>query len=229
MSPERYVLRQLCALPVTPERLNMIITLFDPNQFGGRFFGPIGSRLTTIFRDLSILESKNPRNGIPVQERFDNFQRIIRCLANDLKMPVHLDEYYSRPATRVPDLHLMDLVRHDGRSWIAFTVFLEYFPELTDGKAHILSARYNRCEMFLRGHHINADLPFILDKLLPYSPLADLLEAKTQFEYTKWEIDTYYSTTNEYDPTVIQTLSDMLDQAIITKLKSSPLPPASLN
>ena len=222
MSPERYVLRQLCALPVTPERLNMINTLFDPNQFGGRFFGPVGSRLTTIFRDLSILESKNPRNGIPVQERFDNFQRIIRCLANDLKMPVHLDEYYSHFATEVQDLHLMDFVRRNGLSWIAFAVFLEYFPELTNGRAYILSERYNRCEMFLLGHHINADLPFILDKLLPYSSLAELLEAKRRFKYTKWEIANFHSTTNEYDPAVIQTLSDMLDQAI-TRLESSPL------
>ena len=225
MSPERYVLRQLCALPVTPERLNMIITLFDPNQFGGRFFGPMGFRFSTIFRDLSEFESNIPRNGIPVQERFDNFQRIIRCLANDLKMPVHLDEYYSHFATEVQDLHLMDFVRRDGLSWIALAVFLEYFPEWTNGKAYILSARYNRCEMFLLGHHINADLPFILDKLLPYSSLADLLdsgEAKRRFKDTKWEIGTFHSTTNEYDPAVLQTLSDMLDQAI-TRLESSPL------
>ena len=81
--------------------------------------------------------------------------------------------------------------------------------------------------MFRPGHHLNADLPFILEKLLPYVTLEDLKEAKSQLKYTKRQIAYYDHIRNDYDPALLQTLSNMLDQAI-TRLESPPLPPASL-
>ena len=73
--------------------------------------------------------------------------------------------------------------------------------------------------MFRLGYHINADLPFILNKLLPYVSLADLKEARSQLEDTRYEIAIFDLIRNDYDPAVLQTLSNMLDQAI-TRLKS---------
>ena len=121
----------------------------------------------------------------------------------------------------------MDDTREYG-SWIAFTVYLEYFPELKNSSEYILAKKEHHCFMFRLGHHLNADLPFILDKLLPYVTLEDLKEARSQLEHTKRQIAHYDHVRNNYDPAVIQTLSDKLDQAIITRLNSSPSP-ASLN
>ena len=122
----------------------------------------------------------------------------------------------------------MDDTREHG-SWIAFTVYLEYFPGLKKNSSeYILAKTEHHCSMFCLGHHLNADLPFILDKLLPYVTLEDLKEARSQLEHTRRQIARYDHIRNNYDPTVIQTLFDKLDQAIITKLKSSPSP-ASLN
>ena len=83
--------------------------------------------------------------------------------------------------------------------------------------------------MFSYGDHLNADLPFILDKLLPYVSPADLLEARTQLENTRRGIAMSNHGSTYYDPAVLQTLSNMLDQAIITRLESPRPPPASLN
>ena len=224
--PERHVLRQLCLLPVTPERLNMIITLFDPNQFGGRFFDQHRATTFTLFFNLSVIERHIPRNGIPVKERFDSFERIVRCLVEDFKMPIHIEKYF--PNGLFKGLHLMDEVRRSD-SWIAFTVYLEYFPERKEeGSAYILASN-GHLSMFSYGDHLNADLPFILDKLLPYVSRADLLEARTQLEYTRRGIAMSNHGSTYYDPAVLQTLSNMLDQAIITRPESPHPPPASLN
>ena len=78
--------------------------------------------------------------------------------------------------------------------------------------------------MFCLGHHLNADLPFILDKLLPYVSPEDLEKARTQLEHTRRGIAMSNHGSTYYDPAVLQTLSNMLDQAI-TRQES---PPASL-
>ena len=113
----------------------MITTLVDPNQFGGRFFYRSGGT-STLFIDLSEIERHIPRricNDIPVQERFDIFQHIAWCLIEDLLMPVHPDESYYNYMKGHLSKDLMDDSREHS-SWIAFAVFLKYFPELTNSQ-----------------------------------------------------------------------------------------------
>ena len=113
----------------------MITTLFDPNQFGGRFFYCSGGT-STFFIDLSEIERHIPRrtcNDIPVQERFDILQHIAWCLIEDLRMPVHPDESYCNYMKGHLCKDLMDDSR-EHRSWIAFAVFIKYFPELKNSQ-----------------------------------------------------------------------------------------------
>ena len=136
--PEHDMLKELCVLQVTPQRLNMITTLFDPNQFGGKFFYRSGGT-STLFIDLSEIERVIPpwiRNKIPVQERFDTLQQIAQCLIEDLWMLVEPDDPYYNSHKGYLSKHLMDDAREHG-FWIAFAVFLEYFPELKNGPAYM--------------------------------------------------------------------------------------------
>ena len=75
--------------------------------------------------------------------------------------------------------------------------------------------------MFRLGYYINANLPFILSQLLPYISLADLQEARHQFNHTRRDIAARDLIRNDYDPAILERLSNILDQAI-TRQQSSP-------
>ena len=80
-----------------------------------------------------------------------------------------------------------------------------------------------------QGPQFNADLPFILDKLLPYMSQDELQTAKLQFEDTKEAIENirrglvvpYYQRPN-IPRELVQTISDMLDDAMIEKKNNEP-------
>ena len=75
-----------------------------------------------------------------------------------------------------------------------------------------------------QGPQFNADLPFILDKSLPYMSPGELQTAKLQFEATKEAIEnirrgpTPYYYGISYRPNIphelVQTISDMVEEAI---------------
>ena len=52
-----------CILDVTKERLDMLMTVFDPNQFGGRFFYTPENQMPNLFTDLARI---NRRPMIPI-------------------------------------------------------------------------------------------------------------------------------------------------------------------
>ena len=67
--------------------------------------------------------------------------------------------------------------------------------------------------MFRPGEHVNADLPFILSKLLPYISQEELQEAKRQFWQMAPEITSDRYRTATSDPTILPTLSERLNSA----------------
>ena len=118
--------------------LCMLTTVFDPSQFGGRFFliGQHNVRYTVfselIERWLRISQRRGGEDR-PVYKRFEDFKRIVGCLVKDFGMPIniqggshYLDEHH-------PAYYLLDWAALLG-SWMAFAVFLEYFPELKNGR-----------------------------------------------------------------------------------------------
>ena len=84
-------------------------------------------------------------------------------------------------------------------------------PELKSCPKYIVAGNHS---MFSLWHHIDADLPFTLSKLLPYISLAELLEVRHQFNCTKQQISIYALITGDYDSTILPTLFNILDQAI---------------
>ena len=102
---QRFLFSEFSACEATPERLCMLTTIVDPNQFDGCFF-LIGHRngLYTIFKELVENWLRISQRGLenrPAHKRFQDFKRIVNCLVKDLNMPVNiqggfhwLSEYY---------------------------------------------------------------------------------------------------------------------------------------
>ena len=204
--------------------LCMLTTVFDPSQFGGRFFliGQHNVRYTVfselIERWLRISQRRGGEDR-PVHKRFEDFKRIVGCLVKDFGMPIniqggshYLDEHH-------PAYYLLDWAALLG-SWMAFAVFLEYFPELKNNQRFLVAGTHSMFRLGNQGPQFNADLPFILDKLLPYMSSYELQTVKLQFEDTQQAIENirrgpipYYQRPNILRD-LEQTISNMLDEAI---------------
>ena len=67
----------------------MLTALYDPSEFCGRFFLESYGESTIFTRlvEYALSRDGSPR---PVQERFTDFQRIIKCLVTDLGMPLNI-------------------------------------------------------------------------------------------------------------------------------------------
>ena len=103
---------------------------------------------------------------------------------------------------------------------MAFAIFLEYFPELKNSPRFLVAGAHSMFHLGNRDPHFNDDLPFILNELLPYMSPDELLTAKFQFEDTKRAIENmelgavpYHQRLN-IPRELVQTISDMLDEAI---------------
>ena len=211
----------------------MLSTVFDPSQFGGRFFliGEHNVQYTVfselIERWLRVSQRRGGQENRPVHKRFEDFKRIVRCLVKDLGMPIniqgglhYLDEHHHAH-------YLLDWAAWLG-SWMVVAVFLEYFPELKNGPRFLVAGTHSMFRLGNQGPQFNADLPFILDKLLPYMSQDELQTAKLQFEDTKEAIENirrgpvpYYQRPN-IPRDLVQTISDMLDEAMIEKKNNEP-------
>ena len=161
-------------LDLTNERLNMLITVFNPHQFGGRSIYTPEKELPNLFTDLARI---NRRPMVPVtgpersvEKRFNDLRRIVNHLVNYLRIPLYhafnTDNGYK---------HLLNYCQEIG-SWMTYTIFLEYFPEWRNGSKYIVAGE-KALSMFRPGDHVNADLPFFLSKLLPYTSLEELVRA----------------------------------------------------
>ena len=221
----RFLLSKFSACEATPERLCMLTTVFDPSQFGGRFFliGHQNGQYTIfselIERWLRISQRRGGQAKRPVHQRFEDFKRIVGCLVKDLGMPINIqggihfaDEYH-------PAHYLLDWAAWLG-SWMAFAIFLEYFPELKNSRRFLVAGAHSMFHLGNRGPQFNDDLPFILNELLPYMSPDELLTAKFQFEDTKRAIQNmelgavpYHQRLN-IPRELVQTISHMQDEAI---------------
>ena len=202
--PPALLLSEFSACEATPERLCMLTTLFDPSQFGGRFFfiGPRNGQCT-IFSELieswlRISQRGGQENRL-VHKRIEEFQRTVRRLVKDLGMPINFQGGFHCLSEYHHNNYLLDWAAWLG-SWMAFAAFLEYFPELrrTVHSDSTRSCRWNpfHVQFWEPRPQFNADLPFVLDKLLPY-------------------ISHYGSAHRHNIPReLLQTISDMLDEAI---------------
>ena len=165
----------------------MLMTVFDPNQFGGRFFYTTAG-FPNVFTDLGQINrpvrTRNSRSERrrPVEERFNDLTRIVQCLVLQLRMPIYPREQYPAFQSGYDVKHLLDYYREIG-SWMAFAVLLQYFRKLdnSQGYHHNIVTGAGDLSMFRPGVHVNADLPFILSKLRPYISQQELQEAKNQF------------------------------------------------
>ena len=98
---ERFLLKEFSGCKVTPERLRMLTTLFDPKQFGGCFFLIGHDTNLTHLIEIGLKISQRGQENRPAGKRFNDFQRIVKCLVKDWSMPInikggfhYLSEYY---------------------------------------------------------------------------------------------------------------------------------------
>ena len=146
-------------------------------------------------------------SGRSVKKRFNDLRQIVNCLVNDLRIPL-----YHGFNTDNGFKHLLDYCLEIG-SWVAYTIFLEYFPEWKNGSKYIVAGE-KAVSMFRPGDHVHADLPFFLSKLLPYTSRDELVRAGGLYRNMKSSIgnsNLYHSTS---DPKILPILSDMLNIAI---------------
>ena len=222
---ERFLLGVFSEYEATPERLCMLSTVFDPYQFGGRFFliGVHNVQYTVfselIERWLRISQRRRGQAKRPVHKRFEDFKHIVECLVEDLGMPINIQGGFHFADEYHPAHYLLDWAAWLG-SWMAFAIFLEYFPELKNSPRFLVAGAHSMFHLGNRGPQFNDDLPFILNELLPYMSPDELLTAKFQFEDTKKAIENmelgalpYHQRLN-IPRELVQTISDMLDEAI---------------
>ena len=203
-----------CILDVTKERLDMLMTVFDPNQFGGRFFYTPENQMPNLFTDLARINRRPmiPITGPerPVEDRFHDLRQIVRCLVNSLWIPL-----YNGFETANGFEHLLDYCREIG-SWMGYTIFfLEYFPEWRRcSSSKYIVAGEGALSMFRPGDHVNADLPFFLSQLLPSTSPEELVRAEGQYRSMKDAIHNPRSYHSTSDRTTLPILSEMLNTAI---------------
>ena len=189
----------------------MITTLFDPNQFGARFFYGQKRFPKNLFTDLSEINCRPmiPMTGSerPVEKRFDELKCIVEHLVEDLHMPISAGSFQKDNGEFK---HLLDYCRGIG-AWMAFAVFLEYFQVEEYNPEYILAGN-QELSMFRPGPHLNADLPFSLSQLLPHITFNDLLRAIDQFRNMKASIAKNSTLATTSDTTIFPTLFNMLEE-----------------
>ena len=87
-----------------------------------------------------------------MEERFDDLTRIVKCPVQDLQMPIYPQKHYPGFQRGYEPKHLLDFCREIG-SWIAFAVFLEYFPERKNSPEYIVAGNVE-LSLFRPGDHI---------------------------------------------------------------------------
>ena len=183
--PEEGLLHLLSNVEVTPARLQMLSILFNPHEFGGRFFlDSEGNHtvFTELIKSIAVPQTEYAleyRNSRSVEERFADLQAIVQHLVMELGMPVHVT---NRGGFRIlpydEPLSLLDLAASHA-DWIAFAVFVHHFPRqdyynLVSG--HLLT--------FCRSLPVAADFPACVQLILPYISDSELKIALHQIKNT---------------------------------------------
>ena len=82
----------------------MLATLFDPNEFGGCFLSVHSNAHYTIFVDLVeilLRSSQKDKENRTVDDSLQDFKLIVKCLVEDLGMPIRLG--HAHPASQSDD------------------------------------------------------------------------------------------------------------------------------
>ena len=224
---EQLLLNGLCAISPDSFQLCMLATLFNPNEFGGRFFAVPSNAHYTVFVDMIpflFRSSQTDKEDRSVEERFKDFTVIVDVLVKQLGMPINVPNgVRCVSGYHFSHTHLLEWAKRQG-SWMAFTLFLQYFPELKRGP-EFLVAGFDR-SIFHLGDHLNdPDLPFLFGKLIYWMSLAEFERAKLQVTNSIEENKEIIAhRMNPYNHRLLLSLSEAVDKSITVLQQQRPPP-----
>ena len=134
---EMRILGLICQIGPTKKHLDMLSVVFDPNEFGGRYFFDEKDGNYSVFTELilnfvpSVLKKVNEiREKVSMEDRLAELRMLTDHLVNKLCLPINI---------RNRKFHIRDNGDHTGhplltltkkhQAWIAFLVFAPFFPE----------------------------------------------------------------------------------------------------